>query len=304
MTCALLVAAGATPARAEMSTPAERRAEAALHRAAVDRLMTGLRRESIRHASQIRAVYESQVGRLGIDDRRELRGERLGHRLISLPLQPSRYNVRLRLRGNHPVGEMDLPNQRLYLAARPETIGCLLQVAGRVQSGPIEVTSLVRHAEYQNRLARVNVNARTAVPTHAMGLAFDISTLQTPLRTVWEIRDVLRRMAADGELLFVAERRQLVFHVVPTPPRQAYFAAIGEGLITVPPARLAPWRWSPAARSAPPPLAAFHPATSSLLASSAIAVLPVLVLVKADVRRLWRGRAARRTAPAHVEGLR
>jgi hypothetical protein len=56
-----------------------------------------------------------------------------------------------------------------------------------------------------------------------MGLAFDIALMNTPLKTVYEIRDVLRQMEAAGEILVIGERKQLVFHVVPHPSRLGYF---------------------------------------------------------------------------------
>src|SRR5687767_13803418 len=145
---------------------------------------------------------------------------------------PMRFNLAPRLEGAHPIGEKDLDNQNSYLAARPATIGALLDVASRVQSGPIEITSLVRHGDYQEALRATNVNATTSVPMHTMGLAFDIALVNTRLETVHEIRDVLRKMQADGDILFVGERQQLVFHVVPHPARLGhytdyYLAAVG-----------------------------------------------------------------------------
>jgi hypothetical protein len=67
-----------------------------------------------------------------------------------------------------------------------------------------------------------------------MGLAFDISILNVPMASAREIRDVLRRMRDDGELFFIAETRQLVFHVVPSPVRAQFHAAVFSGLIEVP----------------------------------------------------------------------
>jgi hypothetical protein len=115
--------------------------------------------------------------------------------LVPLPLDP-RFNVRVRLDGSNPIGEKDIAHQSSYVAARDATIGCQLDVASQVKSGPIEVTSLVRHLEYQEQLRATNPNA-TDVPTHALGLAFDIAMVNSPLPTVLEIRDVLRRMS-DG----------------------------------------------------------------------------------------------------------
>jgi hypothetical protein len=134
------------------------------------------------------------------------------------------FNIAPRLDGPNPIGEMDLEHQISYLTARPATMGVLLDVAARVTSGPIEITSLVRHGGYQDELRLTNVNATTSVPMHTMGLAFDIALVNTPLETAYEIRDVLLRMRDAGEILFIGERRQLVFHVVPHPARLGHFA--------------------------------------------------------------------------------
>src|SRR5207245_2076080 len=96
----------------------------------------------------------------------------------------------------------------------------------RVQSGPIEVTSLVRHLEYQQQLLLTNANAATAVPTHAPGLAFDIAMVNTPLDTVLEIRDVLQKMSDAGDILVIVERQQLVFHVVPQLSRLGWYSEV------------------------------------------------------------------------------
>jgi hypothetical protein len=56
-----------------------------------------------------------------------------------------------------------------------------------------------------------------------MGLAFDIALINTPLKTVYEIRKVLRDMRDAGDILFIGERKQLVFHVVPHPSRLGHF---------------------------------------------------------------------------------
>ena len=61
---------------------------------------------------------------------------------------------------------------------------------------------------------------------HTMGLAFDIALVNTPLARVQEIRRVLEHMRAAGDILFIGERQQLVFHVVPHPSRLGYFTGI------------------------------------------------------------------------------
>ena len=61
---------------------------------------------------------------------------------------------------------------------------------------------------------------------HTMGLAFDIALVNTPLETVYEIRDVLRQMHEAGDILVIGERKQLVFHVVPHPSRLGHFTDV------------------------------------------------------------------------------
>jgi hypothetical protein len=75
-------------------------------------------------------------------------------------------------------------------------------------------------------LRSTNANANTAVPMHTMGLAFDIALVNTPLDRIHEIRSALVRMRDAGDLMFIGERRQLVFHVVPHPSRLAHFTDV------------------------------------------------------------------------------
>lgn len=185
--------------------------------------MVSLGPESARDARLIKKAYKDHLDLLVLEQYEQLEGALLTGGLAPLPQHPSRFNLSPRLTGPSPIGEKDLVNQTSYLAARPATIGALLEVASRVKSGPIEITSLVRHSDYQASLRSTNANATTAVPMHTMGLAFDISLINTKLKTVYEIRDVLRQMRNEGEILFIGERRQLVFHVVPHPARLGHF---------------------------------------------------------------------------------
>jgi hypothetical protein len=215
--CLALVAAD--PATA--STAAQHR-----HLAAIDRMMAALAAQSARDAATIRATYRDHLDLLMLHQYASLE-EALGTGgLVPLPPDPVQFNIAPRLEGAHPIGEKDLERQVSYLTARPATMGALLDVASRVTSGPIEITSLVRHGEYQESLRTTNVNATTSVPMHTMGLAFDIALVNTPLRTIYELRAVLQRMRDAGEILFIGERRQLVFHVVPHPSRLGHFAEV------------------------------------------------------------------------------
>ena len=201
---------------------------------AIVELMTEMSEESRVASAQIRAVYRPELDNALRDRPALIRSLESGD-LARLPENPAEFNLDLRLAGAHPIAERDLIYQPIYVAARPATLGALFAVAARVQSGPVEVASLVRHFEYQQALRRTNPNATTEVPTHRLGLAFDISVLNMSLETVREVRDVLRAMSDAGDLYVVAESRQLVFHVVPTPERLAFFEALYDGLMTLSP---------------------------------------------------------------------
>lgn len=190
---------------------------------ALDQMMAELAPSSAQSAETIRRVYHQHLDFLTLREYDELAGALDNGGLVPLPEQPLRFNIVPRLDGLHPIGEKDLANQTSYTAARAATIGALLDIASRVKTGPIEVTSLVRHSDYQEDLRATNRNAITSVPMHTMGLAADIGLVNTPLATIYEIRDVLRRMQDQGDILFIGERKQLVFHVVPHPSRLGHF---------------------------------------------------------------------------------
>jgi hypothetical protein len=202
---------------------------------AIDQMMVELAASSAQSAETIRRVYQEHLDILMLREYGELAGALDNGGLVRLPEQPIRFNIVPRLDGPHPIGEKDLANQSSYTAARAATIGALLEIASRVKSGPVEITSLVRHSDYQEELRTTNPNALTSVPVHTMGLAVDIGLVNTPLETIYEIRDVLRRMQNKGDILFIGERRQLVFHVVPHPKRlghfdEVYLRAVGGSL--------------------------------------------------------------------------
>jgi hypothetical protein len=214
----------ALPARAQ-------RASEAGYLTAVNTMLTGLAPASTRSALAIRENYRPFLHLLALDDFTQIETGLANGGLVPLPIDPERFNVRVRLEGTSPIGEKDMANQASYVSARPATIGCLLDIASRVKSGPIEVTSLVRHLGYQHELRMTNANATPDVPTHALGMAFDIAIVNTPLKTVQEISDVLQQMSAAGDILVIAERHQLVFHVVPQPSRLGWFTAVYTHLI-------------------------------------------------------------------------
>lgn len=226
-------------------------------------MMAALASESARDARAIRRLYRPHLDLLMLEGYTDLTGALVTGGLARLPDNPARFNLAPRLDGPHPIGEKDLTNQASYLAARPATIGALLDIASRVRSGPIEVTSLVRHGEYQHSLRRTNANASTSVPTHTMGLAFDIALVNTPLDTVYEIRRVLRDMRARGDILFIGERQQLVFHVVPHPSRLGHFTDVYVRALGAPPAS----RAAVVLAAAPPSRTPARPVRPSVVAT-------------------------------------
>lgn len=212
------------PARAEPGST---------HLDRVRALMATLRAESVAHAESIADAYDD-APELAFADRDALREALAQETLMPVPAGAEAMNLALRISGAHQIGALDPAHQALYRAARPEVVGMLLDIASRVRSGPLDVTSLVRHRAYQWRLSRTNPNARTGVPTHVLGLAADISVLHRPLAHARELRDVLRQMAEAGQIHVVAEQRHVVFHVVPAADRREYFAEFARALAAAP----------------------------------------------------------------------
>ena len=193
---------------------------------ALDAMMIELGPQTAKASATVRKEYTAYLDLLVLDEYESLETALYAGGLVPFPGHPDDFNVRVRTEGPAPIAEKDLENQARYISARPATIGALLEIASRVTSGPLEITSLVRHSEYQDTLRASNHNAYTSVPMHTMGLAFDIALVNTPLQRVYEIRDVLSQMQADGDLLVIGERKQLVFHVVPHPSRLGYFTDV------------------------------------------------------------------------------
>jgi hypothetical protein len=162
----------AIPARAQRSSEAN-------YLTSVNTMLGRLAPASKESALAIRDSYRPFLDLLALDDFHQIEAGLANGGLVPLPNDPERFNVRVRLDGLSPIGEMDMSRQASYVSARAATIGCLLDVASRVKSGPIEVTSLVRHLGYQQQLRATNHNATDDVPTHALGMAFDIAMVNT-----------------------------------------------------------------------------------------------------------------------------
>ena len=201
----------------------------------LDDMMVTLAPESARAGATIRRAYQEHLDLLMLSGYSELEGALDNGGLVPLPADPREFNLVPRLEGPHPIGEKDLGNQSSYVSARAATIGMLLEIASQVKSGPVEITSLVRHSHYQDALKATNTNANTNVPMHTLGLAADIGLVNSRLKAAYEIRDVLQRMQRRGEILVIGERRQLVFHVVPHPSKIGHFNDVYIRKVGLPP---------------------------------------------------------------------
>jgi hypothetical protein len=269
--------AGTLPASASPVTPHQRTLPAFIQ--SLDVMMAGLAPESARASAAIRRLYGEYLDLLTIHEYADLEGALGNGGLVPLPDDLAGFNLAPRLDGPHPIGEKDLDNQHSYVAARPATIGALIEIASQVKSGPVEVTSLVRHGHYQNALRTTNANATTSVPTHTLGLAFDIGLVNSPLSTAREIRDVLRRMQRAGDILFIAERRQLVFHVVPHPSRLGHFHDLYMKKVGLPPTG----RFAEVVADGPAPPRRTRGVLTPSVTAEVVAVLPAVeTLVPAD----------------------
>lgn len=184
-----------------------------------------LRAQSRADALTIKDVYRPLMDSTMFADEVALReaverGELVPLSSVELPsLQP-------RLWGHSPIAERDLENQSLYVALRPAAMGMLIDITRRVSHGPVEVTSAVRSEKYQRALSRGNSNANTDVPTHVMGYAVDIGLKYASEETAKDLRRVLDEMRDAGQIYFIAERNQAVFHIVPAPDHFAQFETL------------------------------------------------------------------------------
>ena len=180
-----------------------------------------LRQQSRQDALTIKDAYRPLLGTATFADEDGLRDALADGRLV--PLSSVQVpHLQLRIWGHSPSVEGDI-DRRLYESLRPSTLGMLLDLASRIEHGPIELTSAVRTAAYQRALTGRNANAVTDVPTHVMGYAIDIGLRYASEATVRDLRKALNDMRDAGDIYFIAERNQATFHVVPALDRVRQF---------------------------------------------------------------------------------
>ena len=102
----------------------------------IDRMMVTLAPQSADASLAIRHLYTDYLNLLVLDAYEDVESALGNGGLVPLPPDALRFNERPRIDGEHPIGEMDLVNQASYVAARPATIGCLLDLAAQITEAP------------------------------------------------------------------------------------------------------------------------------------------------------------------------
>lgn len=176
---------------------------------------------------------EEQVSQMIIADLEKLKLAREGGRIVPLPSNLTSLGVRVRVDGSSRIGEADLVNQNLYIGASPATVGCLLYAANELRLrrderiASLETNSLVRHLLYQKDLKkRGNQNADTLLPTHAMGMAFDLPRKYMSPRQRMFVEFILNDLRYAGMLVYIREGQQATYHVVPHPEYTTFFEKV------------------------------------------------------------------------------
>ena len=153
-------------------------------------------------------------------------------RLVPLPVPYAQYGLSPRLAGKSPIAERDPKNRQAYVASEPATVGLLIYIANeaRLLAGrnfqAIEVNSLVRSEEYQGRLQGSNPNARTALPTHTIGKAFDLPLKGKSSAYRRDLLFILSDLESVGMLAFIPEGSQDTIHVVVHPEWEQFFTVV------------------------------------------------------------------------------
>jgi uncharacterized protein YcbK (DUF882 family) len=123
------------------------------------------------------------------------------------------------------LGEKDPKHRRLYKHARQYTkdfLDDLLSEAHRKFGSRYVVTSLVRTVDYQRKLCRSNGNAICGSrgwkrSSHLTGAAVDISYVGMSKKERKWFRKELKRLQADGKIIYIREFSQACFHIMVLP---------------------------------------------------------------------------------------
>ncbi len=162
----------------------------------------------------------------------DLRSSLRKGKIVAIP-NDQKFGFTIRTEGKDAVGQMDLPNQDLYMATKPETAGCLLYIAHMLQelrNGRkrlvLEVTSVTRTVDYQKKLSRFNPVATKQLSFHVLGLAFDITKRGLSDQDMRDIQFVLEELDSTGFISWVPENAAYHVVVAPNPDAISFFTGV------------------------------------------------------------------------------
>ena len=127
---------------------------------------------------------------------------------------------------NEAVGDIDPDNAEYYWAAKPETLGLLLHVAGEYKkrlkdkNAEIHISGLLRTLEYQDWLSQYNNWADLGRSTHTNGATFDITIHPYYVKDVNKIntlQEILNELHDKEDIFFIDESANSCFHVCINP---------------------------------------------------------------------------------------
>lgn len=143
-------------------------------------------------------------------------------RLVTLPQNPEQYGFKLRLEGYGAIAELDLPNQKDYIATKQENAGALIWISQelkKLREGKkllvLDITSVSRTVQYQNKLQKQNATATKELSFHVLGSAFDIAKSRLNAEEDRDLRFILDELDSTGMISWVPEN--LAYHVVVCP---------------------------------------------------------------------------------------
>ncbi len=141
----------------------------------------------------------------------------VGGRLVRSMDNPDLFGFQLRKSGAGALGEADPSNRELYLSASPHVLGTLLYIAFETRRlhdavkprgehfVPLEVTGLVRPADYSSRIGRPLNGNRLAFDPHCTGQVFAISYANLPRGQRESLEFILQDMGWMGYLGYIQE---------------------------------------------------------------------------------------------------
>jgi len=186
-------------------------------------------------ASRLEIWYSLNGSYQNLDD---LKAAIASKGLVHPPNNPAYFSYALRMEDADGIGAQDPANRQFYATDPPAVVGALLYVAFETRRGweqshptgeqfvPLEVTSMIRTAEYQRSLHKVNGNSHTRFPSHTVG-AVDISFAHLPKGEEAWLRFVLQNLEFEEHVGYFDEcKGQETKHFAPSPYHSDFFTAV------------------------------------------------------------------------------